>query len=231
MDEEVLQAGRRGSLEGSSSLHEEILPRLRDLMSEGDLAPGSRVPERELCDLLQVSRTPLREALKVLSAEGLVELLPNRGARVRELSEREIRELFEVVAGLEFLTGQLACEAITDGEIVAIELLHYDMYTHYVRNELVPYFHLNERIHDAIVDAARNTVLRSAYATYNARIKRVRYAANLDRDRWSVAMREHEAMLDALRRREGQELGLLLFGHMRSKCDAACERFRAEGKE
>jgi len=213
-------------LEGSTSLHEEVLMRLRDFIVEGHLSPGTRVPERQLCEALAVSRTPLREALKVLAAEGLIELLPNRGARVREFTERDIRELFDVVAGLEFLAAKLACETINDEEIAAIERIHYDMYTHYIRRELSDYFRLNRKIHEAIVDASRNSVLRSAYASYNALIGRVRYAANLHRDRWSEAMREHEAIVDALRRRAGDELGLLMFEHMRNKCAAACEHFR-----
>jgi len=201
--------------------------RMRDFIIEGHLPPGARILERQLCQTLGVSRTPLREALKVLAAEGLIELLPNRGARVRELTEKDIREIFDVVAGLEFVAGRAACEVISDDEIAAIEQLHYRMYAHYVRHELSDYFHLNQVIHQAIVDAARNSALQSAYASYNGLIARVRYAANLHRDRWSEAMREHEEVLDALRRRAGEELGLLMFQHMRNKCAAACGRIQA----
>jgi DNA-binding GntR family transcriptional regulator len=98
------------------SLHDEILTRLRDHIVEGNIADGGRVPERQLCEMLKISRTPLREALKVLASEGLVELLPNRGARVRPLSEQDLGELFDVMGGLEGLAGRLACENITDAE-------------------------------------------------------------------------------------------------------------------
>ena len=77
--------------------------------------------------MFEVSRAPLREALKVLAAEGLVELLPNRGARIRTLSEHDLSELFDVIGGLEALAGRLACEQITDAEIAAIERLHHEM--------------------------------------------------------------------------------------------------------
>src|SRR5258705_12150710 len=100
-----------------ASLHGEILLRLRDYVVEGNIPEGARVPERQLCAMLGISRTPLREALKVLAAEGLIELLPNRGARVRQLSERDLEELFDVMAVLESLSGRLACEAITDTQI------------------------------------------------------------------------------------------------------------------
>src|SRR4030081_1323612 len=109
------------------SLHDETLTRLRDHIVEGNIPDGGRVPERQLCEMLGISRTPLREALKVLASEGLVELLPNRGARVRQLSERDLGELFDVMGGLEGLAGRLACENISDAEIAEIERMHYEI--------------------------------------------------------------------------------------------------------
>lgn len=211
---------------GVVSLHGEILGRLRDYIVEGNLPDGARVPERQLCELFGVSRTPLREALKVLASEGIVDLLPNRGARVRALNERDIRELFDVVAGLEALAGRLACEAIGDEEIAEIERLHHDMYGFYLRRDMHGYFDANQQIHRRIVAAARNTALAAAYDTYTARIRRIRYTANLahKRDRWGEAMREHENMLDALRRRAGAELSDILFQHLRNKQAAAIEQ-------
>lgn len=207
-----------------ASLHEDILGQLRDFIVEGHLEPGARVPERELCEKFNVSRTPLREALKVLAAEGLIELLPNRGARVRQFSEADIKSLFEVISGLDFVAGRLACERISDAAIADIERMHLEMYTHYLRRELTDYFRLNQKIHQAIVDAAGNPILSANYANLNAIVRRLRYAANLvHRDRLGDAMREHEGIVDALRRRAGDELSLLMFEHMRRKCEATCE--------
>lgn len=209
-----------------TSLHDDLLGQLRDYVVEGDLAPGARIPERELCEKFNVSRTPLREALKVLAAEGLIELLANRGARVRQFSEGDIRNLFEIIAGFDFVAGRLACERISDEGIAQIERVHLEMYTHYMRRELNDYFRLNQQIHQAIVDAAANPVLSANYASANAVIRRLRYAANLNSDRLGDAMREHEAILDALRRRAGEELGLRMFDHMQRKREAVCEYLR-----
>ena len=207
-----------------ASLHEDVLGQLRDFIVEGHLAPGARIPERDLCEKFGISRTPLREALKVLAAEGLIELMPNRGARVRQFTETDIRGLFEVIAGLDFVAGRLACERISDEAAAAIERLHLDMYTHYLRRELADYFRLNQNIHQAIVDAAANPILSANYANLNALVRRLRYSANLlHRDRLSDAMREHEGIIDALRRRDGAALGLLMFDHMQRKCEAALE--------
>src|SRR5882757_8396956 len=207
------------------SLHGEILTRLRDHIVEGNIPDGGRVPERQLCAMFGISRTPLREALKVLASEGLVELLPNRGARVRQLSEHDLGELFDVMGGLEGLAGRLACENITDEEIAEIERLHYEMYGFYLHRDMHSYFHVNQLIHHKIVEASRNAVLTSTYANFAGRIRRVRYSANFarKRERWGEAMREHEMILDALRRRAGSELSDILFHHLRNKQTAAIE--------
>ncbi|MBB3903808.1 GntR family transcriptional regulator [Methylobacterium brachythecii] len=208
------------------SLHGEVLERLRDFIVEGNLSPGARVPERLLCERFGISRTPLREALKVLAFEGLIDLLPNRGARVRRIGERELTELFDVMGGLEALAGRLACEKISEEAFAALERLHHEMYGHYLRRDLHGYFACNQAIHDAIVAAADNEPLRTTYANFAGRLRRTRYAANLDddRDRWSEAMREHEEMLDALRRRAGSEMSDILFRHLRNKHRAAAKR-------
>ena len=101
--------------------------RLRDLITEGDLAPGARLNERALCERLGVSRTPLREAFRLLAADGLVTLAPNRGAIVTELSLRDVRESFDVMSGLEALSGELACRHVTDAEIAEIKALTFEM--------------------------------------------------------------------------------------------------------
>jgi DNA-binding GntR family transcriptional regulator len=164
------------------SLHGEILSRLRDYVVEGNIPDGGRVPERQLCEMFGISRTPLREALKVLAAEGLIELLPNRGARVRQLGKRDLEELFDVMGGLESLAGRLACETVTDEEIAEIERLHYEMYGHYLHRDMHNYFQANQRIHERIVAASRNETLRTTYTNLAGRIRQLRpRTATLDR--------------------------------------------------
>ena len=208
------------------SLHTEVLTRLRDFIVEGHLKAGERIPERQLCERFAVSRTPLREALKVLAAEGMVELLPNRGARVRAFSATDIREFFEVLAALEAAAGRLACTRISDAEIASIERLHFEMYGHYMRRELPEYFRLNQTIHESIMEAAGNQALQIAYRSFTSRMRQQRYSANtIERDRWDQAMREHEGMVDALRRRAGRELGDILFDHLINKWRATQKAF------
>ena len=101
-------------------IHDDVADRLRGLILSGDLPPRSRVNELELAERFGISRTPLREAIKILATEGLLELLPNRGARVAVLSSEEIDDMMVVIGGLEGLAAELACARITDGEIAAI---------------------------------------------------------------------------------------------------------------
>ena len=101
----------RAPVNASPTLPFALAERLREMIIEGELAPGARLNERALCERLGVSRTPLREAFRVLAAEGLVDLQPNRGAQVVALSDDDIRDSFEVMGALEALSGELACRA------------------------------------------------------------------------------------------------------------------------
>jgi DNA-binding GntR family transcriptional regulator len=202
-----------------ASLHDTVVDRLRDLIVEGDLAPGARVPERELTLRFGVSRTPLREALKVLASEGLVDLLPNRGARVAQITPRDVEDMFEVMGALEGLSGELACQRIGDDEIATIRALHYEMLAHHARGDLPAYFRTNQAIHEAILAAARNGALTQSYQTLAGRIRRARYRANLSPERWAEAVAEHERILDALAKREGTTLAWLLRQHLKNKCE------------
>jgi DNA-binding GntR family transcriptional regulator len=206
-----------------TSLHDNVVARVRAYLAEGKLADGERISERALCEMLGVSRTPLREALKVLAAEGLVDLLPHRGARVHVLTETELNELFDLMGGLEALAGQLAAERITDEEIEEIEQLHHTMYGFYLRRDMEEYLQTNRAIHARIVAAARNSALAENYRNVAERIGRTRYSTRLadDRHRWAESMRDHEDILDLLRRRDGVGLADTLFRHLRHKQNAA----------
>ena len=135
------------------------------------LAPGAKLNERELSEQLQVSRTPLREAIKMLAAEGLVELLPNRGAAVAQMSEQDVADTFEVIAGLEGQSGELAAQRITEAELAEIRALHYEMLAAYTRRDLPTYYRINAQIHTLINAAARNPVLMQTWRTVNARLQ------------------------------------------------------------
>lgn len=201
------------------SLHDAVTGRIRDMIVEGAYPPGSRLPERVLCETLGISRTPLREALKVLASEGLLEIAPNRGARVAGLTAEDVDELFPVMGALEALAGELACARISETELAEIRALHYQMVLHHTRGERPPYFDLNQQIHEKILEAARNPTLSAAYTNLAGRIRRARYTANISADRWAQAVAEHEEMLQALTDRDGDRLAEILKRHLHNKCE------------
>ena len=196
------------------SLHDELLSRLRDLIIDGDLVPGEKVPEKDLCARFGISRTPLREALKVLANEGLVTLTPNRGATVTALTIEDLEETFPVMGALEALAGEMAALRITDGEIAGIRNLHEAMVAHYQRGELAPYFKLNQKIHEAILEAAGNPTLAGLHRSLASRVRRARFVANMSAERWAKAVAEHEEILAALQARAPEGLGLILKRHL-----------------
>lgn len=209
-------------------LHAAIVEQLQRMIVEGMLAPGTRLNERLLCDQLAVSRTPLREAFRVLAAQGLVELLPNRGAVVVKLSTKDIAETFEVMSGLEAMSGELACQRITPAEADAIRALHCEMLACHAARDLPGYYRLNQRIHDAINRAAGNDVLRDTYTTVNSRLHALRFRSNFDQERWDAAVLQHSAMIDALAARDGPRLAAVLKAHVRAKCEAVLALQAAE---
>ena len=209
-----------------AALHQQVTQRLRQMLVESRIAPGAKLNERELAEVLQVSRTPLREAIKMLAAEGLVELVPNRGAIAVALSESDVLHTFEVMAGLEGLSGELAAQRITAPELAEIRAMQFEMMGAYTRNDLSNYYRINAMIHSAINAAAKNPVLTSTYNQVNARLQALRFRSNQNGDKWKRAMKEHEQMVEALSARDGVALRALLRQHLDNKRDAVIDQLR-----
>ncbi|MFG6177655.1 GntR family transcriptional regulator [Halomonas sp. THAF12] len=205
------------------SLYEVVAERLRDMVLEGELAPGSRISEKRLCESFEVSRTPLREALKVLANEGLVELLPNRGAKVTEVDPQAVADLFEVMTELEGLSGRLLAERADDTAIAEIRALHEQMLDHYRRQERQDYFALNQHLHRRLTEIADNGVLLELETSLTVKVTRARYAANLQLGRWEESAREHAEILAALEARDAETLSRTMRDHMRRTGEAVLQ--------
>lgn len=213
------------------SLHRELAEAIRGLIMSGELPAGQKVPEKELCDTYGVSRTPLREALKVLATDGLLTLEPNRGAWVSQITQQDLEEVFPVMGALEALAGELACRQITDAEVEKIARLHDEMMNHYANRRLRDYFVVNQEIHEAILVAARNQTLATQYRSLTARVRRFRYIANMSDVRWQRATEEHVLILKHLRNRDGKALADVLRVHVQNKLDTVCDWIAQRGKD
>jgi len=206
-------------------LHDEVAQRLRALIQSGELKPRERLNETVLAKRFGISRTPLREAIKIMSAEGLLDILPNRGAMVASISRSEIEEVTEVIAGLEATAGELLCRHVTDEEIAQVEALTSTMREAYRDGDAPQYFRLNQAIHEALMKASRNTTLQGIYANLSSRIQRARFTAHKTPAQWEQAMTDHERMIDLIRARDGTGLGQLLRDHLRSKKEVILATF------
>ncbi len=205
------------------NLSEQIANRLRDMIIQNQLSPGDRIREREICKKLDVSRTPLREALQKLASEGLIELVPNRGAVITAPSAEEIADMLQVLGVLEAFAGERACNSITQEEINEIKALQYEMLAAFSRGDRLKYFKLNQRIHLSIVKASRSATLLSLHSRLNARLYRIRYQSNLKNEKWGSAVEEHDNILSALEKRDSTTLSYLLRQHLKNTWEKVVE--------
>jgi DNA-binding GntR family transcriptional regulator len=197
-------------------LHEQIVEILREMVLEGRLKPGERILELELCRKLNVSRTPMREALKVLAAEDLVEIQQSRGAVVADVRIEDVIEYFEVLEALDASIGELVTQRIGEEELRAVEALHREMVEHHHAGRRSKYFETNQAVHAKLVAATQNKSLMATHLHYSRKIARVRYAANFSQIRWDESVDEHEKIIVALRRRDSAALSTLMREHMRA---------------
>ncbi|MCP5281902.1 MAG: GntR family transcriptional regulator [Rhodoferax sp.] len=196
-------------------LHEEVTNRIRDMIVESKLVPGERIQELELAQQLGVSRTPIREALKVLTSEGLVELLPLRGAIVKVFTDKDAHDMLDVIALLEAFAGERACKA-EQSRIDAILDMHERMQQLYEQRQRLEYFVLNQQIHEALIALADNETLSMTHAILSKRMRSLRYSGNSGAENWAAALAEHTRMMEALARRDGPALASAMREHIQN---------------
>ena len=204
------------------TLHGEVATRLRDMIIDGTLEAGMRINESDLCLRLGVSRTPLREALRTLAGEGLIELVPSKGAVVRQFGPDDVAQMLEALKALEGYAARLGVIRCSDEEIAAVLDMHTEMADLFRAGERLAYYKLNQSIHTAIVALAHNQSIDELHNFIQSQLKRIRYIGNHAPEKWAAAMAEHERMADALQRRDGEALAAALEEHM----DKTFERVR-----
>ena len=211
-----------------TGLHEQAARKLRILIVRGDLLPGEPLLEVNLSEALGISRTPLREALKQLATEGLVELQLNRSAVVASLRREELTELFEAVSGIERCAAELAAVRMTAQDVERLEALQMRIERHHDRGELRDYFEANQQIHVTIVGFARNGVLKASHDALLPRVERARFFALSADGRWDESVREHKQILAALKARDAERAGQLLGRHVRRTGEIVAETLAQE---
>lgn len=211
-----------------NSLHERVAATLREEIFDGSLAPGSFVDEVALCERLKISRTPLREALKVLTAEGLVRHEPRRGCFVNEVTEQDLDEIFPVIALLEGRCAfEAACNA-SDADLAVLETLHQKLQAHAAAKRIVDYYQTNFAIHEAIITLADNRWLAQVIADLRKILKLARLQQLHAPGRLAQSLSEHLAVFAALKARDSEGAEAAMRTHLTRQREALRELARQQ---
>ena len=202
------------ALKKPSNLADNAADLLRGMILLEKIPPGMPLPERDISAAMGISRTPLREAIRLLEREGLIEYSASRRPRVANPSIDEIADYLRVQGALEGLAGELACANATDKELDSIAKMNSDMVSMLGKEEPLDSFKRDMAIHTAIVAAGKNEPLMKTHATYNARLWRARFISSQRKISRDKTVREHQIIIDALLSRNPQKTSKALKSHL-----------------
>lgn len=204
----------------ATSLHDGVAQRLRALVFDGVLVPGAWIDEKALAEQWQVSRTPLREALKVLAAEGLVELVPHRGCRVIELGEADAEALFPVMALLEGRCAHEAVRLATDADLAALRRLHDELERHAAAQDLDGYYRANHEFHSRVQALAANRWLDRVTSDLRRFMRMMRGRQLALPGRIAASLNEHRVLMDAFVQRDAARAEHAMHDHLMAQLAA-----------
>lgn len=196
------------------SLPEQIARRLRRDILRGTLPPGAAIKERDSAAEMGVSRTPTREAIRILAKEGLVELRPARSPIVARLDVKTCTDQAEVLIALEQLSGELACHHATEAELDGLAAILRQMQAQFATADPLDLFELDMAFHMAIAEASHNAALADTHRTYLQRLWHPRYLAAAQRRARERVVREHTEIIAALRSRAPEQARQAIGTHL-----------------
>lgn len=215
MDPDALaQAPLRGS-----SMHDAVAARLRAMIFERSLAPGERIDEKRLAEQWAISRTPLREALKVLAVEGLVTMKVRRGAYVTEMSERDVREAYQLLALLESDAAARVAQSASEAELAELQALHEQLEREVGQRDA--FFASNERFHLRLLEIEANRWRQQIVTDLRRVMKLNRHHSLFKQGRLAESLAEHRALMQALSQRDGATAARLMRAHFENGLNAA----------
>jgi DNA-binding GntR family transcriptional regulator len=211
-----------------NSLHQEVAATLREQIFAGLYAPGSFLDELVLCERLQISRTPLREALKVLTAEGLLRHEPRRGCFISEVTEKDLDDIFPVIALLEGRCAFEAARNASDADLAALTTLHERLNSHAAAGRINDYYDTNFAIHEAIIALADNRWLAMAIADLRKILKLARSQQLHAPGRLQQSLSEHMAVFAALKARDSEGADAAMRTHLTRQREALRDLARSQ---
>ena len=213
-----------------ATLHMRIADSLREMIMTGELKEGDRINENELCSAMGISKTPLREALRVLSGEGLISVVPNRGSFISKPTLSEIREMFEVMSVLEGVCARAAAAKMDSAQLHVLEKLHDGLEGEFQRRDPKAYIRINNRYHAFVQELAGNRTLNQIVDGLRKKILMYRFQSLNLPGRFEESIREHRELLDAFRDRRAQKAERIMKGHL-MKQSAALEKLAGGVKQ
>jgi DNA-binding GntR family transcriptional regulator len=211
-----------------NSLHDEVAITLREQIFSGELPSGTFIDELTLCERWKISRTPLREALKVLSSEGLVRHEPRRGSFVNEVTEKDLDEIFPVIALLEGRCAFEAAHNASDADLAELDALHQKLVACAEEKRINDYYATNFTIHEAIITLANNRWLAQAIADLRKILKLARLQQLHAPGRLAQSLSEHLAIYAALKRRDCEGADAAMRGHLLQQREALRDLARTQ---
>ena len=190
------------------------------MIMSGELREGDKIKENELCDMMGISKTPLREALRVLSAEGLIHLIPNRGSYVTTPTFEEIKEMFDVMVALEGVCARTAVEKMSDQDFIKLENLHQKLEKNFERKDQKEYIRQNNLYHAFVQELAGNKTLNQIVNGLRQKILLYRFQSLNLPGRFDQSIEEHRSLLAAFRNRNPKKAESLMKSHLKKQCDA-----------
>ncbi len=208
------------------TFHVRIADILRKMIMTGELKEGDKIRENEFCENMGISKTPLREALRVLSVEGLIDLVPHRGAFVTQPTFDEIEEMFEVMSLLEGFCASAACEKMSSQDFDFLQILHAELEKQYERRDQENYIRVNNQYHSFLQDLVNNRVLNQIIDGLRKKILLYRFKSLNTPNRFDSSIREHRDLLEAFRQRDSERAKRLMRVHLKSQCIALSQQVK-----
>lgn len=196
------------------TLAETIAKQLRRDILRGELLPGASIKERDNAAEMGVSRTPMREAIRILAKEGLVELRPSRSPIVATLDMKSVQDQAEVLIALEKLSAELACKNATEDDLTRIAQIVDHMDKHFYEIDALDMFEIDMSFHTAIAEASHNEALAETHRTFLQRLWHARYLAAVQRRNRERVVNEHTSILNAIRSREPSNARAAIDNHL-----------------
>lgn len=215
-------------LENYKPLREIVFETLREAILTGQLKAGERLMEVQLAEEMGVSRTPVREAIRKLELEGLVVMIPRKGAYVADISTKDIADVFEIRSALEALAAALACERITEDELEELERLLVKIAECAEKNDLETLVQLDTQFHDILYRASRNDRLVQIINNLREHIQRFRTSSLATPGRMRETVEEHKALVEAISSRNVELAQRLAQEHIENAENRLLEALREE---